>query len=454
MGATLPTNNLSAEETSTHGLVIPLNSDTDISDVTVTPPQVRRTYQYPPPPGKKYFADNFKLGTRKFANHNVQDFLFGDSSDLNFLPSETGPIPFKRAADNIPIPAIRSVFNLYTDSLRLVNLTEEGLDESEYSLEFEFDSEVDCQISVLFSIPVEHSPSFLSRNISKDSDMCSRVFSYPAGYKQKFSEQTFQFCFGTMSNDVTYSPSSLTYPIVIKLQADVPIPCSTRIQSQIHSTLVSVETGMNRYNLVLMKQRLTVDTLTFLLQEIYGLNKPRDGEGDTVSLNSQNTSSSIQLEPGEECIVCLADAKDTLILPCRHLTTCAHCASSLKFQSKKCPICRREFTALLRIRPLTKSLHGAVSPQDSPAPQPGTFASEGYHHVSLFQAVHGITRSDTRPLEVPKHLLGAVSTPSPPNVNRTSQLIGEETVLPVAPYPATTYSKVSFEEAISLPEDV
>lgn len=190
MGATLPTNTRNEEEASTHGLVRGISTEADTPGGTVPAPLplARRTYQYPPLSGNKYFLDNFKLGTKKFSNLNLQDFLFGDSSDLNFLPSESGPIPFKRAPDNLPLPAIRSVFNLHTDSLRLLNLTNEGLEESDYSLEFEFDSEVDCQVSVLFSIPIEHSPPFLSRDISHKSDLCSRIYYYPSGYKQKSVE--------------------------------------------------------------------------------------------------------------------------------------------------------------------------------------------------------------------------------------------------------------------------
>ena len=181
MGATFPTI-APGENTSTHELVLSRNSDIDLS---FEPPHTRRPYQHPPLPGKKYFADNFKLGTKKFSNQNLQDFLFGDSSELNYLPSEPGPIPFKRAPDNVPLPAVHSVFNLHTDSLRLVDLTQEGVVESLCTLQFEFDSEVDCQVSVLFSIPVEHSPPFLSANLSRDSELCSDTYSYPAGFKQK-----------------------------------------------------------------------------------------------------------------------------------------------------------------------------------------------------------------------------------------------------------------------------
>ncbi len=41
-----------------------------------------------------------------------------------------------------------------------------------------------------------------------------------------------------------------------------------------------------------------------------------------------------------ECVVCLSDVRDTLILPCRHLCLCNACADTLRYQANCCPICR------------------------------------------------------------------------------------------------------------------
>lgn len=56
--------------------------------------------------------------------------------------------------------------------------------------------------------------------------------------------------------------------------------------------------------------------------------------------NSDNSS---------ECVVCLSDVRDTLILPCRHLCLCNACADTLRYQANNCPICRlRECVMTLR----------------------------------------------------------------------------------------------------------
>lgn len=41
----------------------------------------------------------------------------------------------------------------------------------------------------------------------------------------------------------------------------------------------------------------------------------------------------------EECVICLTDPKDTLLLPCRHLCVCSDCFRHVD----KCPVCRAAF---------------------------------------------------------------------------------------------------------------
>ncbi|CAN0535843.1 unnamed protein product, partial [Ectocarpus sp. 12 AP-2014] len=41
----------------------------------------------------------------------------------------------------------------------------------------------------------------------------------------------------------------------------------------------------------------------------------------------------------EECVICLTDPKNTLLLPCRHLCVCTECFRHVD----KCPVCRSAF---------------------------------------------------------------------------------------------------------------
>jgi len=53
---------------------------------------------------------------------------------------------------------------------------------------------------------------------------------------------------------------------------------------------------------------------------------------------------------GSECVICMSESRDTLILPCRHLCLCNGCADNLRYQANNCPICRAKFYALLQVR--------------------------------------------------------------------------------------------------------
>eukprot|EP00900_Chrysochromulina_parva_P024194 jgi/Chrpa1/6408/Chrysochromulina_OHIO_Genome00015362-RA len=49
------------------------------------------------------------------------------------------------------------------------------------------------------------------------------------------------------------------------------------------------------------------------------------------------------------CVACMAEPKDTIVLPCRHLCVCSSCFDQLT--NERCPVCRTLFTSFLRIDP-------------------------------------------------------------------------------------------------------
>lgn len=93
-----------------------------------------------------------------------------------------------------------------------------------------------------------------------------------------------------------------------------------------------------------------------------------------------------------ECVICMSDTRDTLILPCRHLCLCNSCADSLRYQANNCPICRAPFRALLQIRAVQKSSNGQAnlgSPQQVLQETNGENIPPGYVAVSLIEALNG-----------------------------------------------------------------
>lgn len=88
---------------------------------------------------------------------------------------------------------------------------------------------------------------------------------------------------------------------------------------------------------------------------------------------------------GGDCVVCMSDPRDTIILPCRHLCLCNGCAESLRYQANNCPICRVPFRALLQIRTLQRREVGA-GPR---GPDEEENIPNGYEVVSLIEALNG-----------------------------------------------------------------
>ena len=54
-------------------------------------------------------------------------------------------------------------------------------------------------------------------------------------------------------------------------------------------------------------------------------------------------------EDGNNCLVCLDLPANAILLECGHSGVCVDCASVLWLQSRRCPVCRKGFAAVMRI---------------------------------------------------------------------------------------------------------
>ncbi|XP_034878076.1 E3 ubiquitin-protein ligase MGRN1 isoform X1 [Mirounga leonina] len=321
--------------------------------------QANSAYRYPPKSGN-YFASHFFMGGEKFDTPHPEGYLFGENMDLNFLGNRPVQFPYVTPAPHEPVKTLRSLVNIRKDSLRLVRYkdgTDSPSEDSEkprvlYSLEFTFDADARVAITI-YCQAVEEFLNGTAVYSPKSPALQSETVHYKRGVSQQFSLPSFKIDFSEWKDDeLNFDLDRGMFPVVI--QAVVDEGDVVEVTGHAHVLLAAFEKHVDgSFSVKPLKQKQIVDRVSYLLQEIYGIeNKNNQETKPSDEENSDNSS---------ECVVCLSDPRDTLILPCRHLCLCNSCADTLRYQASNCPICRLPFRALLQIRAVRKK-PGALSP--------------------------------------------------------------------------------------------
>uniref|UniRef100_A0A0A9WSF3 RING-type E3 ubiquitin transferase n=2 Tax=Lygus hesperus TaxID=30085 RepID=A0A0A9WSF3_LYGHE len=377
-------------------------------------------YKYPPKSGN-YFGSHFIMGGERFDTPQPEAYLFGENADLNFLGSRPTPFPYPPPQANEPTKTLKTLVNIRKESLRLVRAipanhevgkkgdTDTPVKTScQYNIEFIFDCDARTSITIYYFATEEIISNGLVYS-PRDASTTSETFHYQKGANQLFSQPSHVFDPSKFSDEeLAYNPEKEVVPLAIHCVAQD----GTDDSKQSHTCISVIEKHSDgTYVLKALKQKLFVDGLCYLLQEIYGI--------ENKNIENQKANSDVETEDnGSECVICMCEVRDTLILPCRHLCLCNSCADSLRYQANNCPICRAPFRALLQIRALQKS--NSTIP---PLPTDGSCENipAGYEGVSLIEALNGPTT--VRPLpslrrdsvedpesDLPPHLLSSRSS--------------------------------------------
>eukprot|EP00668_Euglena_longa_P019801 GGOE01024610.1.p1 GENE.GGOE01024610.1~~GGOE01024610.1.p1 ORF type:complete len:355 (+),score=82.90 GGOE01024610.1:66-1130(+) len=163
---------------------------------------------------------------------------------------------------------------------------------------------------------------------------------------------------------LTYSPDRPhVYPVVIVLSYQMPLaeastegetPPVSKMQSQYTYAEVCRSPDEETYKLRCIRQRLQLeDGSLFELEDIYGVveeHQPSSSPGTGAVVGAAVTAADALSVDGDECVICLANERDTTVMPCRHMCLCGECAEVLRRQTNKCPICRTVIECLMTLK--------------------------------------------------------------------------------------------------------
>ncbi|XP_063359953.1 probable E3 ubiquitin-protein ligase MGRN1 [Cydia amplana] len=380
-------------------------------------------YKYPPRSGN-YFGSHFIMGGERFDTPQPEAYLFGENADLNFLGSRPTPFPYPPPQSNEPTKTLKSLVNIRKESLRFVRCPEpvgklvennkigDGVNKpmengkgTYYNIEFTFDCDARIAITIFYFCTEEVTPTGVVY-YPRDPAMTSQTYHYKKGANQQFCQLAHVFDPSRHADEeLLYNADTEIIPVAIYCVVDE----GQEEIRQSHTTIAVVEKHSDgTYVLKALKQKLFVDGLCYLLQEIYGI--------ENKNLDTKPSSDEETEEGGSECVICMCDVRDTLILPCRHLCLCNSCADSLRYQANNCPICRAPFRALLQIRALQR----ATAPPPPASPPLGSMENipSGYEPVSLIEALNG-----PHPARAPPALAPAIASPDTDTASQAAEIL-------------------------------
>ncbi|ESQ41916.1 hypothetical protein EUTSA_v10013842mg [Eutrema salsugineum] len=255
-------------------------------------------------------------------------------------PVHFGPPPVNQA----PPPyasakKVRNDVNVHKDTVRL---EADDLNPGHHLVSFVFDAVFDGSFNIIF--------------FAKEEPNCTMVPHFPEAFPptkvpfKKGTAQKFLQPSGTGTDLGFFSLDDLSkpspediYPLVISAEIVIS-PSSVSEESLVHKQITQAgleKTNDGSFKVKVMNQILWIEGVRYELRgELYGIDN---------STTQGSVASGLEDTGGKECVICLTEPKDTIVMPCRHLCLCSECAKELRFQSNKCPICRQAIKELLEV---------------------------------------------------------------------------------------------------------
>ncbi|OAF67975.1 Mahogunin RING finger protein 1 [Intoshia linei] len=280
-------------------------------------------------PSNIYYIANEKYEA-KYNNKNL--FLFGELSLLVNLKNLTTIHLNDKALTKLekPIKIIQSLIHIRKDTVKLVS---EG---EMYKLIFNFDSDVPTLVNVHKHATESVTNGELKVKCTNYGILLEKK-NYEVGNCLTYESEPITFDSNHIKKPSNNFSRKIVYPIIVEISNK-----DQKDNVQHHLALITVNFIRNTFMIHCVRQKQVIGKFVYFLSDIYGTEK-----------NSDDDTS-------QECVICMTEKRDTIILPCRHLCLCEECAEAIRYQSITCPICREPFTTLIRMEIFQEKLDSQI----------------------------------------------------------------------------------------------
>jgi hypothetical protein len=281
-----------------------------------------------------------------------------DDNALQFVPQQQQRHPSTHLVPQFqppPPPTKVLVMNndctLHKPTLKIIQNRE---NKKEYSLTFTFDAICEVVISIFFNSKDKSDAmnDITSEIVPVDEKIQPKHLKFFPGRNIKYDEKLFKMDLSLYSSEQLKSTENSSYPLILRMEKNDPNKAESKIFYYYGIFVLEEQT----YQLKIVREKMEWNGESYEVNEIYGISSSDfGGKSEAARMDDSD----------KECIVCLSDKRDTIILPCRHMCLCVGCAQSIQGQtSRKCPICRDNIESFLR---LSKQAPAPTGP--SPAQQ-------------------------------------------------------------------------------------
>ncbi|KAG5481084.1 hypothetical protein LSCM1_06762 [Leishmania martiniquensis] len=127
-----------------------------------------------------------------------------------------------------------------------------------------------------------------------------------------------------------------------------------------HTEHTSVDLAENPKRRVI-SQIVTAGGSAFTVENLYGADNDGMAQASGNSGGAVMIGSTIEDDEDGLCVICLTNAKDTAVMPCRHMCMCKDCGEQLLKHKPVCPVCRAPISTLLHMPSMSNNATAAAA---------------------------------------------------------------------------------------------